>query len=73
MISDVPEPEPEIYSQSTEPKFCYWNLNVFDYIIVCWSVGILWGFLGSFTARTIITRRGRGDEEMVVAVARPIS
>ena len=42
MISDVPEPEPEIYSQSTEAKSCYWNLNVFDYIVICWSLGSPW-------------------------------
>ena len=64
---DEPEPEP------IQEGICFWKLNIIDFALICWSIGALYGFIGYFTTRTIITRRGSGDEGMVVAVARPVS
>lgn len=68
MIHNVPEYEPQIH----QTESCSWKLNVFDYIIVCWSLGLLWGFIGKFTS-TNIGGRAQRDGEVVIAVARPVT
>jgi len=65
----INEPEPEPIQQGV----CYWKLDIINYIFICWSVGVFWAGVGAFTARGIIARRGRGDEEMVFVHARPLS
>jgi len=67
MKYETPEPEP------VQEGICYWKLNIGDIAFICWSIGALYGMVGAFTSRTILTRRGTRDEGMVVAVARPIT
>jgi len=67
MKYETPEPEP------IQQGVCYWKLNIGDIAFICWSIGALYGVVGAFTSRGIITRRGRGDEEMVFVTARPLS
>lgn len=66
MINE-PEPEP------IQHGICYWKLSVADFALICWSIGALYGFIGAFTTRTIAGARRTRNEEVVVAVARPVT
>ena len=60
------------FKPSGDPQndvICKCSIDIFSYLIICWSIGFFWGCLGKFTASNIGTGR-RIDDPMIVLATR---
>ena len=64
------EPSLEPTDSEASDITCKCSLDFFNYLLICWSIGFFWGWLGKFTGRNIGRRR---DEVLVAMPVRPES